>query len=362
MEKEDTQRVKAVDRFINLKNNKKKELQDIVELAAQLCKAPIALISLVDKDVLFHKFKVGVEVEENLLKESFCQYIIEKDEMLVVPDTVLDIRFSEFPFVVGEPKIRFYAGAPLITYDGLAIGTLCVFDVKPRKLTKAQKHLLNVLARRVIEIVEFEYLVFVLKKQIAEAKEAEIKIRSYFDSPGACHLLVGTNMEILAFNRNMAVFAKNVHGINIKTGDNLDNLIKDEDLNWFIEKYNKAVLGNSITYEKKYHYKNGEITWMQLNFAPSLDTHGKIMGVSFDAIDITDRKLKEQQLMDKTACLDEIAIIQSHELRRPVASILGLVELFKLSGYRSNKKNLKLMEKAATELDNTIRKIIHYTE
>jgi GAF domain-containing protein len=127
---------------------------DLTELAARICEAPIALITLVDEKRQWFKSKVGITLKETSRDISFCSHAICQTDLFIVPDATLDKRFSHNPLVTTDPKIRFYAGAPLVTPDGHALGTLCVIDKVPRELTSDQRQALRVLARHVMTQLE----------------------------------------------------------------------------------------------------------------------------------------------------------------------------------------------------------------
>ena len=127
---------------------------DLTELAAKICEAPIALISLVDEDRQWFKAKVGTTLSETARDFSFCSYAITQSDLFIVPDATRDERFANSPLVTAEPKIRFYAGAPLITPDGHALGTLCVIDKVPRQLRPEQEQALRILAHHVVSQLE----------------------------------------------------------------------------------------------------------------------------------------------------------------------------------------------------------------
>ena len=129
-------------------------LDDLTALAAQICGTPIALISLVDEHRQWFKSRFGLEATETPRDISFCGHAIQQHDLFIVSDANRDERFAGNPLVTGEPGVRFYAGVPLINTDDVALGTLCVVDRVPRKLTQEQEQALRVLARQAMTHLE----------------------------------------------------------------------------------------------------------------------------------------------------------------------------------------------------------------
>lgn len=152
----EAERQATLDAYDILGTAAEKPFDDIVEIAARVCEAPIALVSLVDRDRQWFKARLGLSSEETPRNVSFCARAIDMDDNLVVPDARLDLRFADNPLVVGEPFIRFYAGAALRTATGVPLGTLCVIDTTPRPdgLTETQRRTLEVLAAQVMTELE----------------------------------------------------------------------------------------------------------------------------------------------------------------------------------------------------------------
>jgi GAF domain-containing protein len=127
---------------------------DITKLAAYICQTSISLISLVDKERMWFKSKVGLAVSEIPRIDGFCSSAICQESLLIVPDATANPLLASHPLVVFQPKLRFYAGAPLTTPRGHRIGTLCVIDTIPRDLSQQQAGALQSLARMVIAQLE----------------------------------------------------------------------------------------------------------------------------------------------------------------------------------------------------------------
>jgi hypothetical protein len=150
----EVQRLDALKRYDLLDTPAEAEFDDLARLAARFCATPIALISLVDAERQWFKSRMGIDIEESPRDVSFCAHAILEGDVLVVPDTTQDERFADNPFVKDDSRIRFYAGAPLVTPEGHAVGTLCVLDRKPRELSEDQRDALRVLARQVVAQME----------------------------------------------------------------------------------------------------------------------------------------------------------------------------------------------------------------
>jgi GAF domain-containing protein len=122
------------------------EFDALTEAASDLCSMPIALISLVDADRQWFKSERGLGVTSTDRASSFCAHAILQTEIFEVPDATLDERFADNPLVTGFPHIRYYAGAPIFDRNGLPLGTLCVIDRRPRRLTELRQVRLSYLA------------------------------------------------------------------------------------------------------------------------------------------------------------------------------------------------------------------------
>ncbi|MGI4814626.1 MAG: ATP-binding protein [Janthinobacterium lividum] len=161
----ESRRLAALARYDVLDTPREQAFDEIASLAAELCRAPIAVVNFIGDGRQFFKAEVGLGVRETPFESSFCAKALLEDEFLQIPDATADSRFNCNPLVTGEPHLRFYAGALLKTDEGLPIGTLCVLDYAPRSLDKLQEQALRVLARQTVTALEL--------RRAAKSAEAE---------------------------------------------------------------------------------------------------------------------------------------------------------------------------------------------
>ena len=157
MPENEASRLAKIDELAILDTLPEREYEDLVALAAEICQTPVAQISLVAKDRQWYKAEYGIKVPggQTPRSDAFCAHtILDPDRPLVVTDLRRDERFRNNKFVAGEPHVVFYAGFPLRSEEGYALGTLCVLDQKPRQITEAQQRTLARLSRQVVKLFE----------------------------------------------------------------------------------------------------------------------------------------------------------------------------------------------------------------
>ncbi|RZK18112.1 MAG: GAF domain-containing protein [Flavobacterium sp.] len=318
------------------------------------------MITLIDEDTQHIIFKHEFAFDKTTREDAFCNHVISQNNVIVVPDAMKDSRFLDNPLVTGNPHIRFYAGASLTTQDGHNLGSLCVIDQRPAELTNIQQQMLAALSKQVIQLLEFDASLNILKDQYLQARRSEAEMRAFFETSIDCHLLLGRDFEIIAFNKAWDNHVKSSYNLNMTPGESMRPYLHPKNVNMVYNDFYKALTGTPVLSQQKVSNGSQEF-WRITRYEPAFNNEGQIFGVSINSTDITSEVEQREIVGLQNKSLKEIAWIQSHEVRRPVATILGLMDLLRLDGHVERIQELQLMEQAAIELDDKIRLIVNHT-
>ena len=178
----DAQRLATLQKYGVLDSGQDAAFDEIVALASEICAVPISLISLLDADRQWFKARRGIDIAETPIEQSICAHAILNGDIFEIEDTQADPRTADNPLCMGEDALRFYAGVPLIAQDGLPIGTLCVLDRKPSRLSDFQRRALQVLSRQVMNQMELR---LALENQRILHAEADHRVKNSLQSIAA---------------------------------------------------------------------------------------------------------------------------------------------------------------------------------
>ena len=296
----DAERLAALHRYGILDTPVEAAFDDITRLAASICATPIAVINFIDEGRQWFKSEVGLGVRETPLDTSICAYAILRPGLTVIANLEQDARFARNPLVTGRPKLRFYAGAVLLSDDNYPIGTLCVLDVRPRELTVQQEDALAILARQVVAQLE-------LRRQFAKSAMASGELQRAQDE-----LRARDEQLRLVLNRVPAL-------ISYIGADGRYRLNNDSYQSWFgkpsadfagktIEEmlgartwqavaphFEAALRGMQSSFESEFRAR-GRTRWVEGTYTPHFGPQGRVQGVVGLINDITEHKLAEAAL------------------------------------------------------------------
>jgi PAS domain S-box-containing protein len=295
---EESARVAALARYEILDTEPEREFDDLTRLAAHVCDAPMARISFVDRKREWFKARFGVRETGGPRDTSFCGHAILEDDVMVVPDAAADERFADGPLVSGVSGIRFYAGAPLKTADGHALGTICVMDRKPRDLTAEQLAALRALSRQVVAQLELRRRLLEERQEAQEVlQEKEANLEHVASQMPA--VLWSTDTELtLTSSRGKALGELNQRPgqyVGVPLTEYFGT--RDPEFLPFVA-HRRALLGESVSFE---------VEWLGRTFAshvePLRNPDGTIKGVNGVALDITRVKRAEAEVKKSLSVL-----------------------------------------------------------
>ncbi len=175
-------RLQALYRYRILDSGKEKSFEDLVTIAKAVCGTSMAAVTLIDAERQWFKSIQGTDAAELPRSDSMCGHaILQPEQVMVIEDAQADARFHDNPIVTGAPHVRFYAGAPLISTDGLPLGTLCVFDPEPQQLDPVQTEALEALSRQVMLVMELRRFALDIQNHMLERADYERLLGEYHD-------------------------------------------------------------------------------------------------------------------------------------------------------------------------------------
>lgn len=348
-------RLKELYRYHILDTKPETELDELAEIASVICDTPMSLITMVDKDRTWHKSKYGFDVDEVNRKDSFCQHALDNpSEILIVEDAQLDKKFIDNPFTKGDNAIRFYAGAPLVSKKGYVLGTLCVVDTKPRKLTDIQKRALNILSKKAMDYLNSRKLILLQNNNI---ELNALKLKKLTDlAPCIIYQLQITKngeMEFDFLSKGINSSLPNFDSELIKKSPKLIfDFIHPDDLPYVkqsIKESSKHFTEWNIAYRVKISENKTE--WHLGRALPEKTKKGTVIWYG------TIQNITSLIEYEKT--MEQIMFDISHVLRKPVANLLGLTNLIENEKFSelNFKEYVGYIKTVSDELDNFIKKL-----
>jgi two-component sensor histidine kinase len=175
-------RLRELHRYGILDTDKEREFDELVEIASEICEAPVSVINFIDNGRQWFKAEVGLGVRSTPLETSLCGHAILQGDYIEIPDTLDDARMADNPLCTGDPRFRFYAGSVLKGANGLPLGTLCVLDHKPRELSEHQRRVLRVLSRHIMRELDLR---LALDEEQTLRREVDHRVKNSLASIGA---------------------------------------------------------------------------------------------------------------------------------------------------------------------------------
>lgn len=312
-----------------------KAFDDISALAQMICGTPVALISLIDQDRQWFKSRLGIVELETPRQVAFCAHaILDQDHVMVVEDLQQDPRFSNNPLVTGAPDARFYAGAPIVTHDGLALGTVCVLDTKARKLDPGQIDALKRLASLVINLLEHESVRVQEATRSQEAWHLQHQELTAMAIAGLdLQVYIDPNYLIQHVNDTYLAYWGGTREDII--GRHIAERVGDSAFRDIIQpRLDRALAGETVSYTRKTDFPARGTRHVEVALLPVRNARGEIAGAVMRAQDVQETRTREAQLQQTVALLEQRTLEQerfihiiSHDLREPINTVNNFTSL-----------------------------------
>lgn len=252
----------------------------ITRVLALALKVPTALVSLVDEQRQWFKSRIGLDATETPRDQAFCAHAILGTGTLVVPDAPADARFADNPLVLGEPHIRFYAGAPIRTSGGLALGTLCAIDTRARELTGEERQLLEDMAGIITREVQLREAMLLARSELdrsdAVLDASEARFRAVFEHSSIGMALVAPDGGWLSVNPALAQIVGYSHDELL--GMTFQDITHPADLHTDLHLLGQLAAGEIDSYqlEKRYLRRDGSPLWIHLSVSKKVSSSGEL--------------------------------------------------------------------------------------
>ncbi|OLP16706.1 hypothetical protein BST81_19910 [Leptolyngbya sp. 'hensonii'] len=346
---DEDERLQALQKYSILDTPEEAGFDELTQLASLICEVPIALISLIDTHRQWFKSKVGLDTTETSRDVAFCPHAILQRDLFVVTDTHQDGRFKDNPLVTADPKIRFYAGAPLITPENHAIGTLCVIDQVPRTLNALQQQTLITLAHQVVSQLELRHHLKRLEQLCQYQKQTEIALqRQVLVFEYSHDGLVLTHLDGTIVDWNPA--AERMFGWTKAEilGKSINQIKAAQNSITLPQVVNRVIYQGHWSGEVQFKRKDKSQGICETVIVPLKNEQNQIVALLGTYQDITKRKQAEMRLqeqMQQAVLLNqtlesakklaeqadrtksEFLAVMSHEIRTPMNAIIGMTGL-----------------------------------
>jgi PAS domain S-box-containing protein len=326
-------RLKALQQYEVLDTPPDATLDDITRLTAQICGTPMAAIALVEIDRVWFKSHVGINVTEAPRANSPCQQTIEGDSIYEIPDASLVAEFAPKGIPLDGRYLRYYAGAPLITPEGVTVGALCVMDINRRTLDAAQLSALQILGRQVITRMEFYAKVRALERQARQRARIESAltvernfVSAVLDTVGALVLVIDTAGRVVRFNRT----CESISGYDfteLQGRPYWEQLIPKDDFDETIALFEKIRDGGfPAAYENRWLARDGSIKRIAWSATALLDAQNQVAFLIATGIDVTiqreaERTLRESEARYRQLVEGSLGMVCTHDMNGKLLSV-----------------------------------------